>query len=222
MNCSSSSCGSTASRREARRQQRRDEIVRIASRTFLDQGYAATSMSAVAAELGGSKGTLWSYFPSKEALFAAVLDQATGVLQGQIMRLFNPCADIEATLRNVCRALLVRIASPEAIALHRLIVGEAGRFPEIGRIFYERAPGRMKLLLADYLVKAMDRGVLRRDDPLFAARCLVSLCQANDYQQVLVGIIHGMTDEQIEADTSFAVATFLRAYAPTAEVAQHG
>jgi hypothetical protein len=51
------------SRREARRLSRREAILEVAERSFLEQGYAATTMSAIAAELGGSKGTLWSYLP---------------------------------------------------------------------------------------------------------------------------------------------------------------
>ena len=58
-------------KREARKEERREAILAIAKRVFLDQGYSGASMSAISAELGGSKGTLWSYFPSKEELFAA-------------------------------------------------------------------------------------------------------------------------------------------------------
>lgn len=64
-------------KREARKEERREMILEIAKREFLDHGYSGASMSAISAELGGSKGTLWSYFPSKEDLFAAVLDHAT-------------------------------------------------------------------------------------------------------------------------------------------------
>src|SRR4026208_346391 len=65
------------SRREARRRDRRGAIIGVARRSFLNNGYAATTMSSIAAELGGSKGTLWSYFPGKEELFAAVLRETT-------------------------------------------------------------------------------------------------------------------------------------------------
>ena len=61
-------------KREARKEERRLAILDVAKRSFLESGYSATSMSAISVELGGSKGTLWNYFPSKEELFAAVLE----------------------------------------------------------------------------------------------------------------------------------------------------
>ena len=70
------------SRREARRQSRREAILDVAAQSFLEHGYAGTTMSAIAATLGGSKGTLWSYFASKEVLFAAVIDRREGMAEG--------------------------------------------------------------------------------------------------------------------------------------------
>ena len=53
---------------------RRKAILATAREMFLDQGYKPVSMSAIAARLGGSKTTLWSYFPSKPVLFMAVAE----------------------------------------------------------------------------------------------------------------------------------------------------
>src|SRR3546814_18750006 len=59
-----------AGRRQARRDEnharKRRKILEIAGRHFLDHGYAAATMSAIASELGGSKTTLWDHFPSKQ------------------------------------------------------------------------------------------------------------------------------------------------------------
>ncbi len=57
------------------RDERRQAMVAIASDVFMEEGYAATSMSAIAARLGGSKGTLYNYFRSKAALFTAVVEE---------------------------------------------------------------------------------------------------------------------------------------------------
>ena len=81
------------SRREARRNDRREAILAVAYASFLEHGYAATTMSGIAAKIGGSKATLWSYFPSKEALFEAVLDQATAAYRLQLSSLLDPCGD---------------------------------------------------------------------------------------------------------------------------------
>jgi AcrR family transcriptional regulator len=200
-------------RREARRQDRRDAILAVAATSFLEHGYAGTTMSAIAATLGGSKGTLWSYFPSKEALFAAVLDQATENFRAQLSQILDPCGDLSATLRRFCSSLMERVTSPEAIALHRLVIGEGGRFPEMGRIFHERAPRLTHALLAEYLEGAMDRGLMRRDDPLSAARLLISLCLAGCHQLLLMGMIEKATPDLLDRDVDAAMALYLRAFA---------
>ena len=201
-------------RREARRLDRRETILAVARRSFLEQGYAATTMSGIAAALGGSKATLWSYFPSKEALFEAVLDSATSAYRLEVSTLLHPCGDPERTLRAFCKSYLNKVTSPEAIALHRLVHAEAGRFPEMGAIFYERAPSTIHALLEGFVESAMERGLLRCDDPMRAAKVLTSLCVSGCYQQLLLGQLEAPTPELIAADADAAMDIFLRAYAP--------
>ncbi|MET0251636.1 MAG: TetR/AcrR family transcriptional regulator [Novosphingobium sp.] len=201
-------------RREARREARHDAIVEAAAASFLGHGYAATTMSAIAATLGGSKGTLWSYFASKEVLFGAVIDRATLDFRRQLQAILAPGDDLEATLLRFCREYLNKITSPDAIALHRLVVSESKRFPEVGRTFYERAPALVHTLLATYLAEEMDRGLLCRADPRVAARQLTALCQAGSHMLILIGQLDGATPERVGSDAGSAVATFLRAYAP--------
>ena len=202
------------SRREARRQSRQEAIVEVAGPWFLEHGYAGTTMSAIAAELGGSKGTLWNHFPSKEALFGAVLERVTAEFRAQILVALNRSDDLEQVMRKFCRQFLVKVTSPEAIALHRLIAAEVGRFPEIGRIFYDRGPLVTQQLLADFLSDAMERGLLRKDDPLGAARNLIGMCLYGTHQQVLLGVIDCASPEAIAKDAQRAADVFMRSYAP--------
>ncbi len=201
-----------ASRREARRQSRRDVILDVAGRSFLEHGYAATTMSAIAAELGGSKGTLWSYFPAKDLLFGAVLDRATETFQQQLTLLLNPLDDPETTLRRFARGFLVRVTSPPSLALYRLVVSEANRFPETGRIFHERAMGRTRVQLAAYLDEVRARGGLQIDDPQLAAGQLIALLLAGGHQMLILRLIEHPDPEMIENDAMAAVATFMRAH----------
>jgi TetR/AcrR family transcriptional regulator, mexJK operon transcriptional repressor len=205
------------SRREARRRDRRGAIIAVARRSFLENGYAATTMSSIAADLGGSKGTLWSYFPSKEELFAAVLRDATETYHASLIQLLDPRGELEPTLLRFSHDLLRKVTSPEAIALHRLVAAEASRFPEMGAIFLELAPLHTRNLLARFLEGWMERGQLRRTDPQLAARTLVVLTLSGCHQQMIWGNSEPPTAEQIQTDVAFAVDCFLRAYAPDGE-----
>ena len=202
------------SRREARRRDRRDTIIAVAKRSFLENGFAATTMSSIAAELGGSKGTLWSYFPGKEELFAAVLRDATGVYHASLAELLDTGGEVEPTLLRFSHDLLRKVTSPDAIALHRLVAAEASRFPKMGAIFQELAPRSTRNLLARFLEAAMAKGQLRRADAMLAARALVVLTLSGCHQQMIWGDMRAPAAGQIDADVSFAVDCFLRAYAP--------
>lgn len=200
------------SRRLVRREERRETILEVAKRCFLDQGYAGTTMSGIAASLGGSKGTLWSYYASKELLFGDVLDRVTREFREGLVVALNRDEPLEASLLQVCSWFLGRITNPEGVALHRLVVGEAGRFPEIGRIFYERVLQPVHHLLSRFIATAMERGDLRQDDPDEAANVLTALCTANCHQQLLTGIIDQVSEERAWQLARGAVEKFLRTY----------
>lgn len=206
-------CCPPLTRREARREERREAILDVAAQYFLEHGYAGTTMSGIAAALGGSKGTLWSYYASKELLFSDVLERATRDFRAQLSLALNPDEPVDAALRQFCSRYLARLTNPEAIALYRLVMGEVVRFPEIGRIFYERAPRRVHELLASFLDRAMDRGELRRADPLQAAQFLTALCLSRSHIKMLTGVIPALTPSEAEADATAAIDLFLRAYA---------
>jgi len=204
----------SASRREKRRQTRRDAIVQVAAQYFLDHGYAGTTMSGIAGALGGSKGTLWSYFPSKEELFVAVLDRLTEDFRAQLSLILNPQHDLETALARFCCKFMAKVTSPEGIELYRLVVSEAVRFPEIGRIFYDRGPKVTQEQLAGFLADAMERDLLRRDEPLQAARNLIGLCLAGLRQNLLIGLTEVLTPAEIDDEIDRAMTMFMRAYRP--------
>lgn len=171
-------------------------------------------MSGIAAALGGSKGTLWNHFPSKEELFSAVLDRATRTFRANLSQILNPCGEVKATLLRACTSLIEKLTSPKAIALHRLIVAEGTRFPGMREIYFDLAPMRVRYMFSIFLEGAMERGQLRSADPLDAARALIALVMSGSHQQLLMGQLEQSTPAQTAAEADFAVTTFLRAYAP--------
>lgn len=200
--------------RDVRRQSRRDAILKVAAQAFLDRGYAGTTMSRIAATLGGSKGTLWNHFPSKDRLFAAVLQVILTGYRTRIAEILAPSDDVEKTLRQFCQNLLQKVTSPEAIALHRLVVAEAGRISEVGQIFHDLAMKPTLEAMADYLSRAMAVGLIRDSDPLSAARLLATLCLSGCHLDLLMGQIPRVSAARLDSDVERSLAEFLGCYAP--------
>ncbi|WP_088310330.1 TetR/AcrR family transcriptional regulator [Novosphingobium sp. B 225] len=195
-------------------EQRRRTIVATARAAFLRHGYGNTSMSAIAASLGGSKTTLWTYFPGKRALFDAVVDDLVA-RYGEALRLpLPPDADPRTTLEAFAISIISTITRPQIVAMHRMVTGEAGRFPELGRALLERGMKRGQARLADWIAAQMERGKLRMADSALAAVQFGGLCQCGAFQQFLLGARSRPAPAEIEAEAVAATDTFLRAYAP--------
>ncbi len=201
-----------ACKRSARREDRRRAMLDVARASFLEHGYAATSMSGIAATLGGSKATLWSYFPSKEALFEAVLDDATVAYRQQQTEQLGLSGDLRQNLERFTLRLLTKLLSAPGIALHRLVAAEGVRFPEVVRIFHERAVQVTERLLSGFIAQQMAEGALRSDDPSRAARLLIGQCTLA--QQRAMWGVEQWDEARIAADATAAVDLLLRAYAP--------
>jgi AcrR family transcriptional regulator len=200
-------------RRAVRKADRRRTILEVAERSFLDRGFADTSMSTIASELGGSKTTLWSYFPSKDELFAAVIDTKIEAFRRVLDEALIPAGGPTAALSRFGHALLNKMMTSQSIALHRLIVAEAGRFPTVGEAFARCGPDRVRARLARYIEEEMAAGRLRAGDPLTAARQFVALVQAGCYFDRLWRPA-GALSVQINEDVAAAIETFMRAWGP--------
>lgn len=169
-------------------------------------------MSRIAAELGGSKATLWSYYASKEALFIDLIDEATQAVSRQLIAYLDPDDDIEAALCRFGIEFLTKLSSPRAVVLRRLVVGETARFPELGRIFDERTAQPTHGLLASFFEELQRRGRLIEAPALPAARHLIGLCLSGSYQLVLTGTLPAIAPKQVREEVDAAVGVFLAAY----------
>jgi AcrR family transcriptional regulator len=202
-------------RREARKADRRRVILEIAERSFAERGFADTSMSTIAAELGGSKTTLWTYFPSKDALFAAVIDAKIGSFQTALDEALIPGGGTAAALTRFGHIFLDKVTSASSSGLHRLIVAESERFPQIGEAFAIRGPDRVRLRLCRYMGEEMSAGRLREGDAMLAARQFLALCQAGCYLDRLWRPTRKIPAD-IESEVCTAVDTFMRAWGVSA------
>lgn len=198
-------------KRETRKQDRREAIVAAARRSFLEDGYAATSMSGLLRTLGGSKATLWSYFRSKEELFGAVVANVTAAFRQQVASELLTPGEMEATLVNFCRVFMNKTAHPDAVATWRLVIGESGRFPEVGRIFYRQAASHIERALASYITQQIEAGRLRDEGAIEMARVLIGMTAAH-HNRRLWGIEAADADT-IDSHARRFVGYFLRLFA---------
>ncbi len=165
--------------REARQEAKRAQIRDAAQRLFLDQGYAATSMDAVTAAAGVSKQTVYVYYPSKRALFADVLEQASvGHPEFQALdylRTAHPAsrAELQEVLTQLAQRVLQTMLQPEYISLLRALIPEVRSHPELGELFREVVARRSLQSVGQLLEDAAHRGIIGQVDTDAAARLFV-------------------------------------------------
>jgi AcrR family transcriptional regulator len=193
-----------------RRDLKRDTILTIAQQVFVEEGYAAASMSTIAARVGGSKGTLYNYFRSKAELFVAVIQNQCEIHQNQIFDFAEP--DIRKFLTELARRFVRMLLSDDVITIHRIVVAEATRFPEIGEALYEAGPKRGKLRLVAYLKQAMADGRLKPADPERAAEQAMEMALGGMYRRRLWNVGPPPTADEMEAAIASAVDVFMAAY----------
>ncbi len=202
------------------RDARRQAILDTASDIFLEEGFAAASMSAIAARLGGSKGTLYNYFDSKETLFSAVIQDHCDRGQAEVFDFDIEAADFGVALRTLGERYLRLILSDDVVALNRLVIAEAVRFPQIGRTLYEAGLKRGLKRIADYIQTAMDNGHLKAADPELAAEQMMDLCLTGAYRLRLLNVSPKPDADEVRAKVETALCAFMQIYGVADKPAQ--
>lgn len=172
----------TASRRQQNRLNRERAILDAALKVFAAEGYTGASMDAVAAEAGVTKPTLYSYFPSKESLFQAMM---LGKRDLMLDVFEHPSGDMVADLMVFAWAYADTVMRPEMLSLARLIIGEVQRFPEIGRAYQASGPDHLLRGIMRYLEGQRRAGRLAFEDAELAAQDLWGLILSAPRTQAL-------------------------------------
>lgn len=194
---------------------KRQAILDIAAQAFQELGFERTSMSEICARVGGSKATLYNYFPSKEELFFEVVFLSTEAeFDAAHLAIDGATEDIADALRNFGESLLTVLYSPQVRAQRHLAISESGR-TNIGTLVYERGVLRSQNLMTEFLQQAMTRGKLRQIDPQVATRHLYSLLESELLERFLFQVLGDVSAEEIKAITGRAIVVFMAAYGPT-------
>jgi AcrR family transcriptional regulator len=191
---------------------KRRQIMDGARTVFLSTGFDGASMNDVARAAGVSKGTLYAYFNSKEELFQAIIRGEHAQAAERVCNFPPHCGDVRRMLTDFGERLLGRMTEPGTLALARVVVAAAEKFPNVGRAFYEAGPLYGATRLAEELRGLEKAGLLRVPDPERAAWQFVDLCQSYVYKRLLFGVVESVSREDIEASVSAGVDVFLKAY----------
>ena len=191
---------------------KRRQIIEGAALVFNEAGYDGASMSRIAEQAGVSKGTLYNYFDSKSALFAAFVDRETSERIAWIMQSADTAPDVEQFLAGVARRLIDVFLSRSFQTLQRIIVSEAAKFPHLARIYYETGHRRGCAELAAWLSARTREGDLAIDDPFLAAEQFSALCKTRLWMCRMLDVNIHVSVEEIDTIVDASVAMFLNTY----------
>lgn len=157
---------------------KRLSIVKAAHDLFLDKGYELTSMDDISTRAKVSKPTVYHHFRDKEALFAEVVLATTDDVENivrLVTRSLTDTGDFESSLLELARRFLAALMQPQMLKLRRMVISNAERFPDVGRLWYEQGFERVLQTLAECFQRLADRSKLNVDDPMVAAHHFVGL-----------------------------------------------
>jgi len=206
-------------------EERRQAIIERAAEVFREEGFDRASMSEIAARVGGSKATLYSYFKSKEELFIAVMKGSI-----EVAKVYKPFADPtlpKIASFNELRETLVAYglhyirlqASADALSVRRSLIAH-GDHSDLGKVAFESGPLQNYMLVAAFLERMMREGYLRQEVPWVALGHLIHLLESGLILPRLIGVIKSITPEMINEAVPRAVDIFLRGYGMSQHIAK--
>lgn len=195
----------------SRGSERLRKLTASATELFLEHGYEATSMDMLIQKVGGSRRNIYDRFGGKEGLFFAVIAEECRKLAGPLESLTLEDGCVRQTLMKFGTEILHIIKQPRVLELHRLMIAEGKRFPELSRTIWSAGHHNAKAVLAAWIQRQQELGQLRLTlDPSGLAYAFIHMVTGEAQLQLLSG---GpcTTQEQDSSTTALAVSLFLAA-----------
>ena len=187
-------------------------IIDAASQLFLENGFDGTSMDEVAKRAGVSKQTVYSHFSSKEQLFSEAIHLTISTYFPENALKGVEHHTLEADLTAVAGKFGRLLMSPDAMAMHRVLVAAAPKGPAFAQMFWNAGPAEMNDKLAEFLKTWAERGELAIENFEEAAGRLITLLKGKAHFMLEIGLIDHVSDEDLAAQIKDAVACFLKIY----------
>jgi AcrR family transcriptional regulator len=189
-----------------------DQVIAGAREVFMREGFEGASVDVIARDSGVSKATLYSYFPDKQHLFLAVLRMECDIQERASMDIEFEQKSVADGLYHIASHMLAFLLSDAGLAIFRVCVAEAQRFPELGCAFYETGPKTAMAQLASYLESPKARAELDIDDTRKAADLFMQLLRGDLMLRRLMGVAQVPDEAAIHQAATDAVQNFLARY----------
>lgn len=195
-----------------RRLSRKGAMADVAARLFLERGYDAMSLDMLIGEVGGSKRDVYSLFGSKDELFVEAITRLCETLRKPLhaFQLEGSTQEPAVALRAFGRELHRAGLTPQTLALQRLMLSEARRFPHLAWVVWRKGHEVSRRIVADWIEIQQQRHQLRAGDPLRLADQFVDMIVATAQGRMQLGVA-SVVPSQVELDAIVddAVETFL-------------
>lgn len=190
-------------------------VLQAARTIFLTHGFSAATTDMIQREAGVSKSTVYEHYPNKEALFAAVIENECAASMASVRGVgLQATGGLRETLTALARAYIGVVLGPTGLALFRVAIAEAPRFPHLAQTFYSAGPRVIRTMVAEPLARAAESGEIdvSRVGVDAAAGVFVSLVRGDAFIQYLTHPDATPSTAQLDEWVEIAVTTFLRAY----------
>lgn len=188
---------------------RRDAFLAAAQLVFQEKGYAEATLDDVIARSGGSRQTLYALFGGKQGLFEAIISKNCETIFGGLTPEHLASRAPGEALHEFGIRYLGIVTSPACLNLHRLVIAEASRFPELAERFWKLGPGRSRAFLTAFFDRQIERGALRLPDSKAAADHFLDILSGTPRLQCLIGLRAPPLPAEINKMVAAAVAQFL-------------
>ena len=193
----------------SRGRERYARIIEAATELFLRDGYLATSIDNILSLAGGSKATLYNYFPTKDDLFRAVIDK---IVANRKRPELDTHDDVHKTLEQYAVQRLSVIFSGPHRTLLRIMIAEQHNFPDLAQEYHARGPLRSREVLITYFSELKKQRILAIDDPIEAADFFAGMLVHQWYGELLLLGAKPPTAAAVKRRAKSVVKRFIAAY----------
>lgn len=159
---------------QRRAEARPDEVLDAAIELFMEKGFAATRVDDIAKRAGLSKGTVYLYFPSKEAVLEGLVRRAIlPVAESALGALGDHEGDPRAIITMIIKMLADRLSNPKTLAIPKIVLREVQGFPHLAEMYRRELLDRAIPALTKLVERGIEQGYLRPVDPELTVRSIV-------------------------------------------------